>query len=512
MENKNSIKKYFKGKNIFLTGGSGFLGKALIEKLLRSCPELGTIYILLRPKKGKGLQERLENITSCPLFDLLKKSNPESIKKIVPVNGNTAELGLGLSSEDRQLLITKVHMFYHVAASVKFDDALKDAIFVNVRSAREAALLALEMKHLEFHMHVSTTYCNIDGKKEIEEILYPSHGNWKEAIEAAESCDPQTFDVLAQKYIGTFPNTYTFTKLLAEHCVNELLVGKVPTIICRPSVVVSTILEPFEGWIDNFNGPVGLLLAGGSGLLRTVYGGRKVDTDYIAVDNVVKLMITAGWHKVNYSNKDELSIYHASKYNQVANNQEQLVKLGKRLYWDVPFAKKIWFPGNTMTHCWYNYFINVLLFHMIPAVMVDLLLRAFGYKPFLFKIQRKIYIGNMAVSYFMLNEWWFINTKSFSLLEFIPENEMIDFNFKVMPVGDQAIYQYYAKSCDYARKHLLMEKGDISEETRVRTRRMYYLDRTMRYLFYALAVWTVLFKINILKVICGIICKYIGNL
>lgn len=56
------IKSFFSGKNIFLTGGTGFIGKVLVEKLLRTFPDIGTIYVLIRSKKGKTPQERLEQV------------------------------------------------------------------------------------------------------------------------------------------------------------------------------------------------------------------------------------------------------------------------------------------------------------------------------------------------------------------------------------------------------------------------------------------------------------------
>lgn len=62
-----SIPEYFAGQNVFITGGSGFIGKVLIEKLLRSCPDVGRIYVLLRPKKGRSPQERLAALTVCPV-------------------------------------------------------------------------------------------------------------------------------------------------------------------------------------------------------------------------------------------------------------------------------------------------------------------------------------------------------------------------------------------------------------------------------------------------------------
>jgi fatty acyl-CoA reductase len=57
------VQDFFRGKDIFITGATGFLGMALIEKLLRVCPDVGTIYILVRPKKGKEVSDRLEELT-----------------------------------------------------------------------------------------------------------------------------------------------------------------------------------------------------------------------------------------------------------------------------------------------------------------------------------------------------------------------------------------------------------------------------------------------------------------
>lgn len=54
---------FYKNKNIFITGGTGFLGIALIEKLLRQTPDIGKIYLLMREKRGKPIEQRLEELT-----------------------------------------------------------------------------------------------------------------------------------------------------------------------------------------------------------------------------------------------------------------------------------------------------------------------------------------------------------------------------------------------------------------------------------------------------------------
>lgn len=57
-----TVKTFYRNKNIFLTGGSGFVGVSYIEKVLRSMPDVGNIYILLRPRKGQDIQERLNTM------------------------------------------------------------------------------------------------------------------------------------------------------------------------------------------------------------------------------------------------------------------------------------------------------------------------------------------------------------------------------------------------------------------------------------------------------------------
>lgn len=141
----------------------------------------------------------------------------------------------GLNEEDRNTLIEEVNVVFHGAASVRFDDRLTDAILMNTRGAREIANLALEMKKKPVFVHISTTYCNPD-KKVIEEVIYPPHADWRRCIQLAEEEDSYTLDILTQKFISPQPNTYTFTKQLAEHVVKDLCEGKIPTIIYRPSI------------------------------------------------------------------------------------------------------------------------------------------------------------------------------------------------------------------------------------------------------------------------------------
>lgn len=61
----SEIINFYKNKSIFITGATGFLGKVLIEKLLRSCYDLKKIYILVRHKKGNTPSQRLNELFNC---------------------------------------------------------------------------------------------------------------------------------------------------------------------------------------------------------------------------------------------------------------------------------------------------------------------------------------------------------------------------------------------------------------------------------------------------------------
>jgi fatty acyl-CoA reductase len=58
---KSNILEVFRGARVLLTGGTGFMGQVLMEKLLRTC-QIDKLYIITRPKKGMTEKERLEKI------------------------------------------------------------------------------------------------------------------------------------------------------------------------------------------------------------------------------------------------------------------------------------------------------------------------------------------------------------------------------------------------------------------------------------------------------------------
>lgn len=61
------IEAFFAETVILVTGATGFLGKALLEKLLRSCPRVATIYLLIRSKRDKSAEERCKELLNNPV-------------------------------------------------------------------------------------------------------------------------------------------------------------------------------------------------------------------------------------------------------------------------------------------------------------------------------------------------------------------------------------------------------------------------------------------------------------
>ena len=239
-----TIPEFYDDQEIFITGGSGFMGKVLIEKLLRSCPKIKAIYVLMRPKKGKSIEERLKMITDLPLFAPIRKMMPETLEKLIPISGDVLELRLGMAESDIER-IKNVSVVFHSAASVRFDDPLKYAVLLNTRGTREVMELALNFVNLKALVHVSTTYSN-PNQHIVEERLYPAAADWRKTIEICEKLDEDQLNVLTPLYINFMPNTYVFSKNLGEQVVNDYK-EKLPVVVFRPSIVISTMMEPFPG-------------------------------------------------------------------------------------------------------------------------------------------------------------------------------------------------------------------------------------------------------------------------
>lgn len=65
------VAQFFQDRSVFVTGGTGFMGKVLVEKLLWSCPGIKGIYLLMRPKRGQDVSARLAELLNSPVSESL---------------------------------------------------------------------------------------------------------------------------------------------------------------------------------------------------------------------------------------------------------------------------------------------------------------------------------------------------------------------------------------------------------------------------------------------------------
>jgi fatty acyl-CoA reductase len=130
-EYKIKVKEFYRGKNILITGCTGFLGKVILEKMLRTCPDVLQFYIMVRPKRKIHPMARIrtEMLTS-PCFKKIRAHYGEEgfwkfvNSKITPIQGDLTLEGLGIPPNERQMIVENVNVIINSAASINFDDPL----------------------------------------------------------------------------------------------------------------------------------------------------------------------------------------------------------------------------------------------------------------------------------------------------------------------------------------------------------------------------------------------------
>ena len=355
----------YKDKSILLTGGTGFLGTALVEKMLRSIPDLGRLYLVVRPSKDKSAEDRFrKDMLGSAAFRRLREELGDGFEgrvagKVRVLEGDVHAPSLGLGEEDLSELSENVDVVVHSAASVVFDAPLDAAVDSNVRGTVGLLKLAREWSKRPLFMHISTAYVAgnirgdapevppgkttpngtaIDAREEIlgldavvAEVDKASQekgllrrfetearnelGMVGEEEEVAARVDQLRRAWMRERLVerGTerarqlgWNDVYTFTKSMAERTVVAER-GPSPLVILRPAIIESSFREPYPGWIQGSRMADPIIMAYAKGLLREFPGDPETLVDIVPVDHVVNAILAAGVRR-----PEEPEVFHVA--------------------------------------------------------------------------------------------------------------------------------------------------------------------------------------------------------
>ncbi|XP_066999376.2 putative fatty acyl-CoA reductase CG5065 [Anabrus simplex] len=488
-----SVAQFFHDKSVFVTGGTGFMGKVLVEKLLWSCPGIKNIYLLMRPKRGLDVASRLAELINSPLFERLRKERPLETKKIIPIAGDVAEPELGINKLDQNRLIDNVAVVFHAAATVRFDEPLKSAVVINMLSTRKLLALCHRMHNIEAFIHISTAYCNCD-REEVDEIVYSPQYDPENVIQWMEWMDDRLIDAISPLLLGQRPNSYTFSKALAESIlVREK--GTLPVSIVRPSIVLSTWREPMPGWVDSLAGPAGLVAAGGKGLFRTIHcNGDKV-ADLIPVDMVVNLTICAAWRTAR-ERSQSITVYNCASGLQNPITWKKFLGLCSDYVHKYPLIDALWYPVNKCYSPWALNILSTFILHTVPAHTLDFFRKLTGKKPMMVCIQTKLKKGSKSLEYFTTHQWRFKDANMHQLFKTLCTEDQQTFNFDVQAIDWLAVVETYVLGI---RKFIFKQDPSSIPEARKWQCKLFWMHQVAQFIAVILPVWlimTLLFPFN----------------
>ncbi|CAH0713003.1 unnamed protein product, partial [Brenthis ino] len=483
------VPEFYAGKSIFITGATGFMGKVLIEKLLRSCPDLNKIYLLMRPKRGQNIKERLDDFINCKVFDGLHEKSPKSFDKLHVISGDILQDDLGMSIQDWELLQKEVQILYHCAACVRFDMFIRDAINMNTLGTMKVLNLADGMQKLEVFVHVSTAYCRCEVHT-LEERLYPANHKPQNVMECVKWMDDDLLSYLQPKLIQPQPNTYAYTKSLTEDLVSQH-VGKYPIVIARPSIVIASYKEPMPGWVDNMNGPTGLLVGAGKGVIRTMHCNDSYLADVVPVDMVVNACILLSYVTALEKPKDiRICNITQSGYNPITWGEA--LDMGRVHVQEFPFSVCLWYPGGSPKSSRLHHLIAVFFFHFLPAYFVDMICILMGKKTFMIKIQKRVNYGLEVLQYYTTKEWYFNNEYYRSLPNMISKADNEMFYTDLHMINWSSYIRNYIKG---AREYCCKEDPSTLPQARKLNNQLYYLDKAVQFVVYSLIAYFIYYYI-----------------
>lgn len=173
------------------------------------------------------------------------------MKKIVPVYGDITSPNLGLNEKHLKKVL-EADLVFHVAASLKLEATLRPNILMNLTGTKHVIDLAKRMPNHVLTVHFSTGFCCCD-QEILEEKVIDYNDRPEDLMRCAEWMTEETMAEMQKTLMGVQPNTYTYTKRLAEIYLRDEYAKGFPVVIVRPSIVLPSFQEPVVGWVDSLN-------------------------------------------------------------------------------------------------------------------------------------------------------------------------------------------------------------------------------------------------------------------
>uniref|UniRef100_A0A1L8DYA8 Fatty acyl-CoA reductase n=1 Tax=Nyssomyia neivai TaxID=330878 RepID=A0A1L8DYA8_9DIPT len=500
---KSEVNEFYKGLSIFITGGSGFMGKVLVEKLLYSCSDLKEIFILMRPKRGRVPESRLEDMFKLPMFQRIREEKPEVLKKLVPVQGDVTFDGLGISGETLEKVLKSTSVVFHLAATLRLEAKLKDAIDMNTTGTKRVIDFCKKMPNLKQLVHLSTAFCCCD-KEVLHEKVYECPHNPHDLMRCAEWMDEKTLENITPNLIAPHPNTYTYSKRLAELLVRDEY-PNLPVVIVRPSIVIPASQEPLPGWVDSLNGPIGILVGGGKGVIRSMLCNGEYRAEVIPVDIAINGLITIPYTlSIATTKSKDIPVYNITCTEGKKITWGEVLEKGKQRAHEYPFDAGVWYPNGTITTNKIVHTISVLLFHWLPAYLIDFLMLLLGQKRFMVRIQTRISDGLELLQFFTTRKWDF-KSQNFNSLP--GKLNSLDEKVFTMEMDSLDTDEYLVKLVLGGRQFCLKEPLSSLPRARMQLKALYVLDITAKIVLGGFLLWTLLGVIGVRDLLLSLFQK-----
>nr|XP_019564146.2 fatty acyl-CoA reductase wat-like [Aedes albopictus] len=433
---------FYKDSVVLITGGTGFIGKVLVEKLLR-CFDVKKIYLLLREKRNVRAKDRLKEIFQEPIFNVIRNghSNPASVFAKVNVIETNFQNEKIISAQDKELLLSEVTVVFNVMASVKFNESIESALDTNVVCSRKLFDIVGQMTRVRSIVHVSTFYSNCNRPR-IEEQIFDDipFGGYSNVLEILSHLKDTEKAQLTPSILGTMPNSYTFSKKCAEAMIQQRY-GHLPICIFRPPVVTSAYQEPIPGWVDNFNGISGMCVPMIQGKFYCCMAEREIPSHTVPVDYCVAALLAVGAETVSSKSAgvaDERRKVPVYNYATDANN----IRWGD-------FGKWISKGCETRLGRFFGRYALVLTssrflrqmfvwWFILQAVAADLLLMVVGKKRQNLRLVNRVFALEDAARYFAMHGWTVQNDNMRRVLNRLSDKErsLLKFDIDRLDWGD----------------------------------------------------------------------------